>query len=87
VIFVFKLDIYKYNGQCFITLPGFVTGVSVSGSNVKIKMHEGEHMDNQSRDGTHTTRSWKILGRLHAYLMDDSTGLCSFVPCQKATIH
>jgi len=52
-----------------------VTGVSVSGSNVKIKMHEGKHMDNKSRDGTHTTRIWKILGRLHAYLMDDSTGL------------
>ena len=49
--------------------------MSVSASNVKIRMHEGKRRDNQSRDGTHTTRIWKILARLHAYLMDDSTGL------------
>jgi hypothetical protein len=45
-------------------------------------MHEGKRRDNQSRDGTHTTHIWKILARLHAYLMDDSTGLCSFVPAK-----
>jgi len=31
----------------------------------------------------HIPHIWKIRGRLHAYLMDESTSLCRFVPACK----